>query len=450
LHLIEGPKLIHAFPRKHILAASIVGAFVLLALIFDSSGQVNATRTSIPIALELSDKHLTPLTDESLYRTPPINEPKQVTKPTPSWDNFTIKEGHNLSNLFSMAGFNDKIMYRVLGKKKANKKLTNIFPGETLSFLKNEDNKLSKIKHTKSKIESVIYSQNDSGVFISEIVTRKPEIHISYASGEITSSLFLACQRAGLTEAQTMELANIFGWDIDFILDIRSGDTFNLIYEELHLDGEKYKNGKILAANFKNQKRDLSAVLFKQDDGTTNYFTPDGKSMRKAFLRTPVDFARISSHFNLKRKHPILHKIRAHKGTDYAANRGTPIKATGDGKVIHSSRKGGYGKTVIIQHGQKFTTLYAHMSKYAKGVRVGKRVKQGQTIGYIGSTGLASGPHLHYEFRVNGVHKNSLKVKLPHAKPIPKKQLARFEQDTRIYLAQLETFNTNIQLAINP
>ena len=422
----------------------------MLALIFDSSGQVNANRTSIPIALELSDLHLTTLADERLTPTPPQITQKKAVKLSPSWDTFTIKDGHNLSNLFSMAGFNDKIMYSVLGKKKANKKLSHIFPGETLSFLKNKDNKLTKIEHTKSKIESVIYSLNESGVYISEKITRKPEVHISYASGMIDSSLFLACQKAGLSEAQTMELANIFGWDIDFILDIRSGDTFNLIYEELHLDGEKYKNGKILAANFKNQKRSLSAVLFKQDDGTTNYFTPDGKSMRKAFLRTPVDFARISSHFNLRRKHPILHKIRAHKGTDYAASRGTPIKATGDGKVIHSARKGGYGKTVIIQHGQKFTTLYAHMSKYAKGVRTGKRVKQGQTIGYIGSTGLASGPHLHYEFRVNGVHKNSLKVKLPHAKPIPKKQLARFERDTSIYLAQLKTFNSNIQLATNP
>ena len=189
-----------------------------------------------------------------------------------------------------------------------------------------------------------------------------------------------------------MELANIFGWDIDFILDIRNGDTFNLVYEELYLNGEKLSTGKIVAATFNNQGRELKAVLYKDKAGNNNYFTPDGHSMRKAFLRSPIDFARISSHFNLRRKHPVLHTIRAHKGTDYAAARGTPIKATGDGKVVHSARKGGYGKTVIIQHGQKFSTLYAHMTKYAKGVRRGAKVKQGQIIGYVGSCLLYTSP----------------------------------------------------------
>jgi len=295
-----------------------------------------------------------------------------------------------------------------------------------------------------------VFQQNKDGKFYKETILRKPEINVAYGEGVIDSSLFLAGQKAGLSQSQIMELANIFGWDIDFILDIRSGDRFNFTYEELYLDGEKYKNGRILAANFINRDRELSAVLYRQKNGVSNYFTPEGKSMRKAFIRTPVDFARISSHFNLRRKHPVLHKIRAHKGTDYAAARGTPIKATGDGKVIHIGRKGGYGKAIILQHGQKFTTLYAHMSKYAKGIRTGKRVKQGQVIGYIGSTGLASGPHLHYEFRVNGVHKNSLKVKLPHATPVPKGERARFEQQTRNYLAQLQTFSESYQLASNP
>jgi murein DD-endopeptidase MepM/ murein hydrolase activator NlpD len=171
--------------------------------------------------------------------------------------------------------------------------------------------------------------------------------------------------------------------------------------------------------------------------------------MRKAFIRTPVDFARISSHFNLKRKHPVLHKIRAHKGTDYAASRGTPIKATGDGKVTFAGRKGGYGNVVILQHGQKITTLYAHMHKFARNVKVGKRVKQGQIIGYVGSTGLASGPHLHYEFRVNGVHKNPVRVKLPHAKPVPNSEVELFSLQTKPLLAQLDTLRENFQLALN-
>lgn len=449
--------MIHAYPKTHILAASFVGIFITLVLTLSPSSKVNATRTSIPVELGTNEPSLLK-TINGLEKTQSKNidtSSKKIQKaaknstPTEQWTTFNIKDGHTLSAIFSMAGFNDRTMYSVLGNKLQNKSLSRIFPGEQLAFLQDNDNKLSKVKLTRSPLESILYTKLDNGTFTSETIIRTPDVHTSYREGEIKSSLFLAGQDAGLTQKQIMELANIFGWDIDFILDIRSGDKFSLIYEELYLDGEKYKNGKILAAKFFNQGRELDAVLYRAENGTSNYFTPEGNSMRKAFIRTPVDFARISSHFNLRRKHPVLHKIRAHKGTDYAAARGTPIKATGDGKVIHIGRKGGYGKAIIIQHGQKFTTLYAHMSKYARGIKNGKRVKQGQTIGYIGSTGLASGPHLHYEFRVNGVHKNSLKVKLPHASPIPKSQLADFKSQTRPYLAQLSTFSDNYQFAAN-
>ena len=448
--------MIRTFPRKHMLAAGITGVVTILLLVLSPSGKVNANRTSIPLDLTAPIPSISDSINASL--SPTKQAQNQQTSKSPqdhkvikqNWATFKIKTGNTLSSLFSKAGYNDKIMYSVINSTKGAKSLSNIFPGEQIAFLRNESNQLSKIKLIRSPLESIVFHKTPKGTFEKNIVTRTPDIHIAYAEGEIKSSLFLAGQKAGLAQAQIMELANIFGWDIDFILDIRSGDNFSFIYQELYLDGEKYKNGKILAANFNNQGRELSAVLFKQANGTNNYFTPDGKSMRKAFIRTPVDFARISSHFNLRRKHPVLHKIRAHKGTDYAASRGTPIKATGDGKIIHKGRKGGYGKAVIIQHGQKFTTLYAHMSKYAKGMKHGKRVKQGQIIGYIGSTGLASGPHLHYEFRVNGVHKNSLKVKLPHASPIPKNELASFKQQTSTHLAQLAIFSESYQLASNP
>lgn len=446
----------HPFPKLHLIAASVVGVVLTFILVFSPSGQVNATRTSIPIELNTTEPTLLETLKSSEQTKQPVkaelktSQLKVEAEPiTENWQNFTVKNGHSLSTIFSMAGFNDKVMYSVIGKKRQNKSLAQIYPGEKIAFLEDSNNKLSKIKLIRSPLKTILYSKNDQGLFESKKIARQPEVHIAYSEGEINSSLFLAGQSAGLSQKQIMELANIFGWDIDFILDIRSGDKFSLIYEELYLDGEKYKNGKILAAKFSNQGRELEAVLYRNKNGTSNYFTPDGKSMRKAFIRTPVDFARISSRFNLRRKHPVLHKIRAHKGTDYAASRGTPIKATGDGKVIHAGRKGGYGKAVIIQHGQKFTTLYAHMSKYARGVRTGKRVKQGQVIGYIGSTGLASGPHLHYEFRVNGVHKNSLKVKLPHAQPIPEKQLTDFKQQTHLYLTQLSTFSESYQLAAN-
>lgn len=436
--------MIHAFPKKHMVAASTVGALLTFILALSPSSEVNASRTVIP--LELDEINTSPV--ETIQ---PLQEetPTTQTPEKEQWDTITIKSGNTLSQIFAQAGFNDKAMYEVLYSHKDNKSLSRIFPGESLGFQRDESGKLTKVKHKLSELESYIFERNENNKFVREHQQRTPDVHIAYSEGTIDSSLFLAGQKAGLSHSQIMELANIFGWDVDFVLDIRSGDSFSLVYEELFLDGEKLKNGKILAANFTNQGREINAVLYKQPDGFSNYFTPDGNSMRKAFIRTPVDFARISSSFNLKRKHPVLHKVRAHKGTDYAAARGTPIKAAGDGKVIHAARKGGYGKTVIIQHGQKITTLYAHMSKYAKGIRSGKRVKQGQVIGYIGSTGLASGPHLHYEFRVNGVHKNPVRVKLPHANPIPKQQMAHFKEQTSVYLAQLSTFKDSYQLAAN-
>ncbi|MBL4606249.1 MAG: peptidoglycan DD-metalloendopeptidase family protein, partial [Pseudomonadales bacterium] len=232
-------------------------------------------------------------------------------------------------------------------------------------------------------------------------------------------------------------------------LDIRGGDSFDIVYEELFLDGKKHKNGKILAANFFNQGKRFSAIYYEKINKEGSYFTANGGSVRKEFTRTPVDFARVSSRFNLKRKHPVLHTIRAHRGVDYAASRGTPIKATGDGKVILAGRKGGYGKTVVIKHGQRYTTLYAHLNGYARGIRSGKRVRQGQIIGYVGSTGMATGPHLHYEFRINGVHRNPLTVKLPRANPLNGEEKQRFLAQTNHLRQQLLAFASQRTLAMN-
>jgi murein DD-endopeptidase MepM/ murein hydrolase activator NlpD len=246
-----------------------------------------------------------------------------------------------------------------------------------------------------------------------------------------------------------MELANIFGWDIDFALDLRKNDQFSILYEKQFVDGEEIAAGNILAAEFSNRGKTFRAVRFVDPKGHANYFTPDGNSMRKTFLRTPVDFARISSRFNLKRKHPVLNQIRAHKGVDYAASTGTPIKATGDGKIIFRGWKGGYGRVVIVQHGQRYTTLYAHLSKFNHKRKKGGYVKQGQIIAYVGKSGLATGPHLHYEFRVNGVHRNPLTVPLPHAKPITKQYLAEFSKQTQPLISQLDQIKT-VRLAQAP
>lgn len=433
--------MVKAFPRTHMLAAGTVGALLTLVLLISPSSKVNANR-STTVQLEISDTPSSSFAEIS-------KEIAEEIPPVENWHTFTVREGDTLSKLFAQAGYNDATMYAVLGSGNKNKELTRIYPGETIAFLNDDSDSLSRIRLDRSPIESVFLDREDSGSFKTQIVTREPEVELDYKEGVIESSLFLAGQKAGMSQSQIMELANIFGWDVDFALDIRKGDEFSLIYEKLYIDGEKYKDGKILAANFSNGGRKYEAVLYTDSNGVSNYFTPSGESMRKAFLRTPVDFARISSHFNLKRKHPVLHKIRAHKGTDYAASTGTPIKATGDGKVIHAGRKGGYGNAVVIQHGQKITTLYAHMSKFARNVKTGARVKQGQIIGYVGSTGLASGPHLHYEFLVNGVHKNPVRVKLPHAKPIPSSELEQFALQTKPLLAQLQTLQESYQFAFN-
>ena len=234
-----------------------------------------------------------------------------------------------------------------------------------------------------------------------------------------------------------MNLAGIFAWDIDFVLDIRQGDQFSVIFEEFWRDGARVAEGEILAAEFVNQGERYRALRYEVPDGRVDYFTPDGRSVRKAFVRAPLAFSRISSNFNPRRRHPKLNTIRAHKGVDYAAPTGTPVKAAGDGKIIFRGRKGGYGNTVIVQHGGNITTLYAHLSRFSKR-RNGSRVGQGQVIGYVGATGLATGPHLHYEYRRHGVHLNPRTVKLPDAEPLAADLRADFDAHARSLLQQLD------------
>jgi murein DD-endopeptidase MepM/ murein hydrolase activator NlpD len=244
-------------------------------------------------------------------------------------------------------------------------------------------------------------------------------IRLRAVQGEISSSLFAAAAEVGLSTPVTVALAGVFGYDIDFLQDLRVGDRFNVVHQELWRDGAKVRDGAIVVAEFVNAGRVLRAVRFEHPDGDAEYYAPDGSSMRKALMRNPIDFARISSSFSLRRHHPILNKVRAHKGVDYGAPTGTPVRATGDGKVVFRGVKGGYGNTIIVRHGATFSTLYAHLSRFAPGLGTGSRVQQEQVIGYVGRTGLATASHLHYEVLVDGVHRNPRTVKLPDAAPIP-------------------------------
>jgi murein DD-endopeptidase MepM/ murein hydrolase activator NlpD len=234
-----------------------------------------------------------------------------------------------------------------------------------------------------------------------------------------------------------LKLANVFAWDIDFVLDIREGDRFTAVYEQVYQDGKYLRDGEILAAEFVNNGKVYRAVRFVSDSGNVGYYAPNGLAMRKAFLRAPVEFTRVSSAFNPHRHHPILNLIRGHMGTDYAAPTGTPVHAAGDGHVSFAGQRGGYGNAIILAHGANISTLYGHMSRFARSIHVGTRVQQGDVIGYVGMTGLATGPHLHYEYLVGGVHRNPQTVQLPGAEPLRAQELQRFRAAAAPLIAAL-------------
>ncbi|HFD79647.1 MAG TPA: peptidase M23 [Gammaproteobacteria bacterium] len=381
-------------------------------------------------------------TTETLTKAPQLPqakaEPQAAPPPPPgSWHEVTVQAGDSLARIFSRQGISPRQLHDIIATGGVAKKLTDLYPGQKLRMRTTPEDGLLELVYEIDALNQLQVLRKGED-YESQLIAKVPERHRVSASGRIDNSLFLAANRAGLPDKITMELANIFGWDIDFALDIRRGDRFTVIYEELYLDGERIGTGDILAAEFVNDDEVHQAVAFTDDRGHTEYYDPKGRSMRKAFLRTPVAFTRISSRFSLGRKHPILNRIRAHKGVDYAAPRGTPVKATGNGKIVFRGRKGGYGNTLIIRHGNRYSTLYAHLSRFARGIKNGRRVRQGQVIAYVGSTGLATGPHLHYEFRVNGVHRNPLTVKLPSAAPLPPKYRKKFKLNTEHLLAQLE------------
>ena len=428
-------KLAMAKSKKHIkfygigmLLTAVVSGLVWLA-VPDSTADAN-----IVYELPLPEKTLPvvpaiPLTAEAVETTQ-ANAFKQVT--------MRVKKGDSLARLFKRHNFSASDLYNIMRSGKAAKQLKRIQPGDSFDIYFDDQRRIQKLHYALSKIEHIQVTRQDDA-FASKHITKDVEKRMAYATTTINDSLFLDGRKAGLSVAVIMDLANIFGWDIDFALDIRSGDELTMIYEEHYLDGEKIKDGTILAAEFINRNKTYRALRYTNSKGNADYYSEDGKNLRKAFLRSPVDFARISSRFNLRRKHPILNRIRAHRGVDYAASRGTPIRATGNGKIVHRARKGGYGRTVVIKHGTRYSTLYAHLNSYKRGQRVGSKVKQGQIIGYVGSSGLATGPHLHYEFRVNGVHRNPLTVKLPSAKHLPKSQHADFRTQTANFVSQLDS-----------
>ena len=349
-----------------------------------------------------------------------------------------VKAGDSLASIFLRNGFSSRDVHEIT-RTEHGKQLAEIFPGHRLAFTK-LGNTLETLTYSTDRLTSYTFHR-DGDQFTAIKQVFQPDRVTTYKHSSIDSSLFVASQRAGLPDNLTMRLAQIFQWDIDFVLDIRPGDEFFVLFEELYFEGEFVGYGDILAAEFVNQGRRYRAVQYQTQSGRKDYFTPDGISMRKAFLRAPVEFSKISSRFNMRRLHPVRKTVRPHRGIDYAAPIGTPILAAGDGRINTATRNRANGRYIIINHGQQFVTKYLHLSKFARGIKAGKRVKQGQVIGYVGATGLVTGPHLHYEFLVNGVHMNPRTVALPKAKSIAKGELPQFALATRQHMLLLTAFS---------
>lgn len=351
-----------------------------------------------------------------------------------SWQSVTVKSGDTLGKIFKRLGFSAKETYLVTQAGELAKTLVTLLPGEVLEFKTSNKGELTQLRYQLSEIKTLYVNANEEGNGFNTFLDEKDvELRTSFAQGEITSSFWNAAVKAGLTDNLIMRLAGIFGWDIDFAIELRRGDLFNVVFEEHYVDGEFVGYGNIVAAEFVNQGEQFQAI--RHTDG--NYYTPEGRSMRKSFLRAPVDFRYVSSNFTKARFHPVQKRWKAHRGTDYVAAIGTPVMSAGDGKVIRAGYDKYNGHHVFIQHGEKYTTKYLHFKKRA--VKKGDTVKQGQTIGYLGNTGMVTGAHLHYEFLVDGVHRNPRTVSLPKALPIAKSEEQAFFEIAKQRIQELNT-----------
>lgn len=366
-------------------------------------------------------------------------------RPRASMERIHVRNGDSLYRIFSRNGLPQTDLQHLLASGDDGKKLKRLRPGQSIAFRRETDGRISQFHHEVDELTTVEFTRAGDG-FTSRAVTRDYDRHIAVKSGVIKSSLFAAAD--GVPDKIVHQLVSVLGWDIDFARDLRRGDSFSLLYEELRIDGRRVRTGDVLALEFRSQRAGEPIRVFRYTDsnGATDYFTPDGRSLQRAFIRNPLQFNRISSRFSKSRLHPVLRVRRPHRGVDYAAPRGTPIRATGSGRVSFAGRKGGYGKTIVLTHGNGHTTLYAHLSRYAKGTRKGKPVQQGQVIGYVGSTGIATGPHLHYEFRINGVHRDPLTVTLPRAAPLDEKEMKRFRRTIGPLVARIDNIGAT-QLA---
>ena len=418
--------ILSTYPRKHIYILTIGVAF-LLSIAFFSTMELDSNSSK-----------------ESLYNKISIDDlGSNVNKDIliPKLIEFKVAEIKRNDSLFSILrrlGVTEKNIITLVNSDIDNL-LAQIKAGKILEVEIDESNEVLSINYIKD-FKSGVNAQRINETYKIKEYELLTEKSLVFKKVEINNSLYADGLKKGLPDSVIMDLVYIFGWDIDFIHDIRPGDSYSLIYEEVFVNGEKKLDGDILIAEFLNQNTKHIAIRYKLRNGASEYFSPQGINVKKAFLRSPVKFSYISSKYNLKRKHPILHTIRSHNGVDYAAKRGSPVRATGDGTVFFAGVKNGCGNEIEIKHSEDYSTRYCHLQKFGARIKKGKKVAQGQTIGYVGSSGLATGPHLHYEFHVNGKHTDPLRVKFPNAEPINAGDKKEFIEHANNLLSSLKNF----------
>jgi len=440
------------FSRNGLVFASLLGATLIAVAIITPDESAHGDRLRQNTPLTVAD-----LTDLIQLTTPAVDYPADYPTlsdhseleniDSQSWTDLTVQAGDNLSSIFGRVGLSAQELYRVVNSSDDATVLNRLFPGYQLSFYIPEPGQLQRLQVLTSPLEGFVFTRHDSSYLV-EPIQRTADIRQVVKQGNISDSLFMAGQRADIPASVIMGMADIFGGVIDFLMDPRDGDEFSIIYEEQYLNGEFIGTGTILGAQFINRGREHIAVRYENVQGEVGFFSPDGESMRKAFLRNPLDVFRISSNFNPNRRHPILNTIRAHRGTDYAAPTGTPVRATADGTVTWAARNGSFGKLIVIEHNGRFESKYAHLNDYADGIKKGSRVRQGQIIGYVGATGGATGPHLHYEFLVDGVHQDPRTIvdQLPQAISLEPSEMQRFREHSRGILEQFGRGRTDARL----
>lgn len=433
--------MISSLPVKHRVLIATVATFLSVMLLIPTDNAEASKDTDIN-SLEVGKRYslAVPVATESIVQTTESTIPQEDN--SLEWISVEVKKGDILSSIFKRAKVDANTMQAVLDSGKSARNLTRLFPGMQVEFGFNANNQLQELRYNLSNLKTLRVSRNDKGSFDAKELQKEIEVRTEVVAGIISGSFWNSAQSAGLTDAQINDLANVFGYDIDFALDIRSGDSFSVLFERQYTEGQFIGNGAILAAQFQNQGQVYQAV--RHTDG--NFYKADGGSMRQAFLRAPVNFRYVSSNFNPRRLHPVLGKIKAHNGVDYVAPMGTPIMAAGDGKVIDSAMKGANGNYVVIQHSNGIVTKYLHLSK--RDVKRGDKVKQGDIIGRLGATGRVTGAHLHYEFVVGGVHRNPRTVKLPQAEPLQGVARVEFTRQAKQYIAQLKA-QERVVLAAN-